>query len=181
MTGANREAAEMSGVNTRQVVMMSLVIAAVTAGLTGSFSSVASAAPIPPRARTFLISTIAAVVLRTSLFGGEGGMRNTILGLLDLRHPVQRTQSVAEHPDHVQASAARDRAPGRAAAQRLRAAHRTGADPERVTMWSIPSADEEPSQTETERRGQQAERHAASDIERGRVPAARFEEREGLE
>ena len=26
MTGANREAAEMSGVNTRQVVMMSLVI-----------------------------------------------------------------------------------------------------------------------------------------------------------
>ena len=35
MTGANREAAEMSGVNTRQVVMMSLVIAAVTAGLTG--------------------------------------------------------------------------------------------------------------------------------------------------
>ncbi|MBL8126553.1 MAG: ABC transporter permease, partial [Chloroflexia bacterium] len=35
MTGANREAAEMSGVNTRQVVMLSLVISAVTAGLTG--------------------------------------------------------------------------------------------------------------------------------------------------
>src|SRR4051812_10252504 len=35
MTGANREAADMSGVNTRQVIMTTMIISAVTAGLTG--------------------------------------------------------------------------------------------------------------------------------------------------
>src|SRR5215204_778240 len=42
-------------------------------------------------------------------------------------------------------------------------------------------ADEESPQTEPEGRGQQAERHAANDIERGRVPTTCFEERECLE
>jgi ribose transport system permease protein len=83
MTGANREAAEMSGVNTRQVVMMSLVIAAVTAGLTGLLFIGRLSSANPSSGEEILISTIAAVVLGgTSLFGGEGGMRNTILGLL---------------------------------------------------------------------------------------------------
>src|SRR5829696_189360 len=83
MTGANREAAEMSGVNTRQVVMMSLVIAAVTAGLTGLLFIDRLSSANPAAGEDILISTIAAVVLGgTSLFGGEGGMRNTILGLL---------------------------------------------------------------------------------------------------
>src|SRR5215207_2507842 len=83
MTGANREAAEMSGVNTRQVVMTSLVIAAVTAGLTGLLFIGRRSSANPSAGEDILISTIAAVVLGgTSLFGGEGGMRNTILGLL---------------------------------------------------------------------------------------------------
>jgi ribose transport system permease protein len=83
MTGANREAAEMSGVNTRQVVMMSLVISAVTAGLTGLLFIGRLSSANPSSGEDILISTIAAVVLGgTSLFGGEGGMRNTILGLL---------------------------------------------------------------------------------------------------
>jgi ribose transport system permease protein len=83
MTGANREAAEMSGVNTRQVVMMSLVISAVTAGLTGLLFIGRLSSANPSAGEDILISTIAAVVLGgTSLFGGEGGMRNTILGLL---------------------------------------------------------------------------------------------------
>ncbi|MCD6033034.1 MAG: inner-rane translocator [Thermomicrobiales bacterium] len=83
MTGANREAAEMSGVNTRQVVMMSLVIASVTAGLTGLLFVGRLSSANPSSGEEILISTIAAVVLGgTSLFGGEGGMRNTILGLL---------------------------------------------------------------------------------------------------
>jgi ribose transport system permease protein len=83
MTGANREAAEMSGVNTRQVVMLSLVIAAVTAGLTGLLFIGRLSSANPSSGEEILISTIAAVVLGgTSLFGGEGGMRNTILGLL---------------------------------------------------------------------------------------------------
>ena len=83
MTGANREAAEMSGVNTRQVVMLSLVISAITAGLTGLLFVGRLSSANPSAGEDILISTIAAVVLGgTSLFGGEGGMRNTILGLL---------------------------------------------------------------------------------------------------
>jgi ribose transport system permease protein len=83
MTGANREAAEMSGVNTRQVIMMSLVISAVTAGLTGLLFVGRLSSANPSSGEDILISTIAAVVLGgTSLFGGEGGMRNTVLGLL---------------------------------------------------------------------------------------------------
>ncbi len=83
MTGANREAAEMSGVNTRQVIMLSLVISAVTAGLTGLLFIGRLSSANPSSGEEILISTIAAVVLGgTSLFGGEGGMRNTILGLL---------------------------------------------------------------------------------------------------
>ena len=83
MTGANREAAEMSGVNTRQIIMMSLVISAVTAGLTGLLFVGRLSSANPSAGEDILISTIAAVVLGgTSLFGGEGGMRNTILGLL---------------------------------------------------------------------------------------------------
>ena len=83
MTGANREAAEMSGVNTRQVVMLSLVISAVTAGLTGLLFIGRLSSANPSAGEDILISTIAAVVLGgTSLVGGEGGMRNTVLGLL---------------------------------------------------------------------------------------------------
>ena len=83
MTGANREAAEMSGVNTRQVVMLSLMISAVTAGLTGLLFIGRLSSANPSAGEDILISTIAAVVLGgTSLFGGEGGMRNTVLGLL---------------------------------------------------------------------------------------------------
>ncbi len=83
MTGANREAAEMSGVNTRQVIMMSLVISAITAGLTGLLFIGRLSSANPSAGDDILIQTIAAVVLGgTSLFGGEGGMRNTILGLL---------------------------------------------------------------------------------------------------
>jgi ribose transport system permease protein len=83
MTGANREAAEMSGVNTRQVIMFSLAISAVTAGLTGLLFVGRLSSANPSAGEDILISTIAAVVLGgTSLFGGEGGMRNTILGLL---------------------------------------------------------------------------------------------------
>ena len=83
MTGANREAAEMSGVNTRQVVMLSLVISAITAGVTGLLFVGRLSSANPSAGEDILISTIAAVVLGgTSLFGGEGGMRNTVLGLL---------------------------------------------------------------------------------------------------
>ena len=83
MTGANREAAEMSGVNTRRVVMLALMISAVTAGMAGMLFVGRLSSANPSAGGDILISTIAAVVLGgTSLFGGEGGIKNTILGLL---------------------------------------------------------------------------------------------------
>jgi len=83
MTGGNREAAEMSGVNTRQVIMLSLTICAFTAGIAGMLFIGRLSSANPAAGGDLLINTIAAVVLGgTSLFGGEGGIRNTILGLL---------------------------------------------------------------------------------------------------
>jgi ribose transport system permease protein len=83
MTGANREAAEMSGVNTRRVLLLVLTICACTAGLTGILYVGRLGSANPSAGGNLLIDAIAAVVLGgTSLFGGEGGIRNTILGLL---------------------------------------------------------------------------------------------------
>jgi ribose transport system permease protein len=83
MTGGNREAAEMSGVNTRQVVMMVMMISGLTAGMAGLLFIGRLSQANPAGGTNVLIDTIAAVVLGgTSLFGGEGGMLNTVLGLL---------------------------------------------------------------------------------------------------
>jgi ribose transport system permease protein len=83
MTGGNREAAEMSGVNTRQVVAVSLMISGLTAGIAGLVSVGRLGSANPSASSELLITTIAAVVLGgTSLFGGEGGIKNTVLGLL---------------------------------------------------------------------------------------------------
>lgn len=83
MTGGNREAAEMSGVNTRQVIAVSLMISGLTAGIAGLVSVGRLGSANPSASSELLITTIAAVVLGgTSLFGGEGGIKNTVLGLL---------------------------------------------------------------------------------------------------
>jgi len=83
MTGGNREAAEMSGVNTRQIVMMCMMISSLTAGMAGILFIGRLNSANPSAGGDLLISTIAAVVLGgTSLFGGEGGIKNTLLGLL---------------------------------------------------------------------------------------------------
>ncbi|MGH2534939.1 MAG: ABC transporter permease [Thermomicrobiales bacterium] len=83
MTGGNREAAEMSGVNTKQVVMLSLMISSLTAGLAGMLFIGRLHSANPGAGAELLIQTIAAVVLGgTSLFGGEGGIKNTLIGLL---------------------------------------------------------------------------------------------------
>ncbi|AKX96092.1 Ribose transport system permease protein RbsC [Moorella thermoacetica] len=85
MTGANREAAELSGVNTRAVIASCLAISGFTAGLSGlmNLGRLGSAQPSVPS--DMLINAIAAVVLGgTSLAGGEGGIPNTIIGLLIL-------------------------------------------------------------------------------------------------
>ena len=83
MTGGNREAAEMSGVNTKFVLLNVMVISGFTAGIAGMLFVGRLKSANPAFGGTLLIDTIAAVVLGgTSLFGGEGGIKNTALGLL---------------------------------------------------------------------------------------------------
>lgn len=83
MTGGNREAAEMSGVNTRQVIMFTMMISGLTAGTAGMLFVGRLSSANPAAGTNVLIDTIAAVVLGgTSLFGGEGGIKNTVLGLM---------------------------------------------------------------------------------------------------
>ena len=83
MTGGNREAAEMSGVNTRLVIMLTMMISGLTAGMAGMLFAGRLSSANPGAGEDLLINAIAAVVLGgTSLFGSEGGIKNTILGLL---------------------------------------------------------------------------------------------------
>ena len=83
MTGGNREAAEMSGVNTKMVLLNVMMIAGFTAGIAGMLYVGRLKSANPAATGNLLIDTIAAVVLGgTSLFGGEGGIKNTALGLL---------------------------------------------------------------------------------------------------
>ena len=83
MTGGNREAAEMSGVNTKLVLLNVMMISGFTAGMAGMLFVGRLKSANPAAGGNLLIDTIAAVVLGgTSLFGGEGGMKNTALGLL---------------------------------------------------------------------------------------------------
>lgn len=83
MTGGNREAAEMSGVDTKRVIMLVMMISGLTAGMAGMLFIGRLHAANPAGGQNMLIDTIAAVVLGgTSLFGGEGGMLNTVLGVL---------------------------------------------------------------------------------------------------
>ncbi|HET8524351.1 MAG TPA: ABC transporter permease [Thermomicrobiales bacterium] len=83
MTGGNRAAAELSGVDTRRVIMLCLMICGLTAGVAGLLAAGRINQANPNANTDLLIGTIAAVVLGgTSLFGGEGGMKNTVLGVL---------------------------------------------------------------------------------------------------
>lgn len=83
MTGGNREAAEMSGVDTRKVIMLVMTISALSSGIAGMLLLGRVGQVGSESNPDLLINTIAAVVLGgTSLFGGEGGMLNTVLGLL---------------------------------------------------------------------------------------------------
>lgn len=83
MTGANKSAARLAGVNTNGVLIAVMTISGFTAGFAGiiSMGRLHSAQPKPTE--SFLIDTIGAVVLGgTSLMGGRGGMLQTVIGLL---------------------------------------------------------------------------------------------------
>ena len=83
MTGSNREAARLSGINTKNIVAACLTISAFTAGIAGMLNTGRLGSAQGYGLEDMLLDSISAVVLGgTSLFGGEGGVKNTLIGLL---------------------------------------------------------------------------------------------------
>jgi ribose transport system permease protein len=82
MVGGNREAAEYSGVNVRLVIGAVLVISGVCSGVAGMVGVAHFGSAQQNEFDGYLLDAIAAVVVGgTSLFGGRGGIGNTIVGL----------------------------------------------------------------------------------------------------
>ena len=85
MVGGNREAAEYSGVNVKLIIGSVMVISAVCSGIAGMLGVAYFGSAQQNEFTTYLLDAIAAVVVGgTSLFGGRGGIGNTIVGLLVL-------------------------------------------------------------------------------------------------
>jgi len=83
MTGANKAAARLAGVNTNSVLIVVMTICGFAAGFAGIISMGRLHSAQPDATESFLIDTIGAVVLGgTSLMGGRGGMLQTVVGLL---------------------------------------------------------------------------------------------------
>ena len=85
MVGGNREAAEYSGVNVKLIIAAVMVISAVCSGIAGMLGVAYFGSAQQNEFDTYLLDAIAAVVVGgTSLFGGRGGIGNTIIGLFVL-------------------------------------------------------------------------------------------------
>jgi len=85
MVGGNREAAEYSGVNVAFITGAVMTISAVCSGIAGMLGVAYFGSAQQNEFDTFLLDAIAAVVVGgTSLFGGSGGIGNTILGVFVL-------------------------------------------------------------------------------------------------
>jgi len=85
MVGGNREAAEYSGVNVKFIIGAVMVIGAFCSGVAGMLGVAYFGSAQQNEFTTYLLDAIAAVVVGgTSLFGGRGGIPNTIVGLLVL-------------------------------------------------------------------------------------------------
>lgn len=83
MTGANKSAARLAGVNTNLIIVAVLGISGFAAGMAGIVNTGRLASAQPTVIDSFLIDAIGAVVLGgTSLFGGRGGIPQTVAGLL---------------------------------------------------------------------------------------------------
>jgi len=85
IVGGNREAAEYSGLNVRLIIGAVMVISAVCSGIAGMLGVAHFGSAQQNEFDTYLLDAIAAVVVGgTSLFGGRGGIGNTIVGLFVL-------------------------------------------------------------------------------------------------
>jgi ribose transport system permease protein len=85
MVGGNREAAEYSGVNVRAIIAAVMVISAVCSGVAGMLGVAYFGSAQQEEFDNYLLDSISAVVVGgTSLFGGQGGIPNTIIGLFVL-------------------------------------------------------------------------------------------------
>lgn len=85
MVGGNREAAEYSGLNVKLILGTVMVISAVCSGIGGMLGVAHFGSAQQNEFDTYLLDSIAAVVVGgTSLFGGRGGIGNTIVGLFVL-------------------------------------------------------------------------------------------------
>jgi ribose transport system permease protein len=85
IVGGNREAAEYSGLNVKLIVGTVMVISAVCSGIAGMLGVAHFGSAQQNEFDTYLLDAIAAVVVGgTSLFGGRGGIGNTIVGLFVL-------------------------------------------------------------------------------------------------
>ena len=83
MTGGNREAARLAGVRTGWIVAACLAVSAFAAGIAGMVNSGRMTNVTLDQNKDLLLSSVACVVLGgTSLFGGEGGMGKTLVGVL---------------------------------------------------------------------------------------------------
>ncbi|MGY4351675.1 ABC-type xylose transport system permease subunit [Bradyrhizobium sp. GM7.3] len=91
MVGGNREAAEYSGLNVKLILGAVMVISAVCSGIGGMLGVAHFGSAQQNEFDTYLLDSIAAVVVGgTSLFGGRGGIGNTIVGLFRSRCSQQR-------------------------------------------------------------------------------------------
>lgn len=85
MTGGNREAATYSGVNVRAVLSAVMIISAFCSGVAGMLGVAYFGSAQQNEFDTYLLDSISAVVVGgTSLFGGQGGIGNTVIGLFVL-------------------------------------------------------------------------------------------------
>src|SRR5712671_5276802 len=85
MVGGNREAAEYSGLNVKLILGSVMVISAVCSGIGGMLGVAHFGSAQQNEFDSYLLDSIAAVVVGgTSLFGGRGGVGNTIVGLFVL-------------------------------------------------------------------------------------------------
>jgi ribose transport system permease protein len=83
MVGGNREAARLAGVRTSLIVATCLAISALTAGVGGLVEAGRLNAASLDQNADLLLEAVACVVLGgTSLFGGEGGMGRTAIGVV---------------------------------------------------------------------------------------------------